>query len=403
VNWGIEKLSDSDFKDRFGMSPDEVRRKVKIGPYKPKKERAEASVTAHAVTGALEGAAGIYATEPFLDKYLHGRKIKNPFKGSLKSHAKKISIGAGVGALATAPLGALVEAMRSMKKKKEPTEMAVLRLSEELIEFRKIYDIREDEDTGETSLIKIPGSSKAKAALKGGLAGGAIGAGVGAASLYTVPVAADIIGQGTKVRKFLKNRRTLAHIGAGVIAKIGADVGAIQSVSNFNERQARSKAIARAIRQARKGGTTEELSAIQKLVEFASDPYEENLNNPTLRRAYRYDSYRKKIHAHEIDRKTANITRATIYGGLVGAALPLKTPLLRRAAIGAGTGGVAQTGLTLVGGKDPYGDQPEGSKILQKRVPTVAVAAGLGTAAILRAKRIRAGIRAKMQLASLST
>jgi hypothetical protein len=368
-----------------------------------RKPKAEASVTAHAVTGALEGAAGIYATEPFLDKYLHGRKVKNPFKGSLKSHAKKISIGAGVGALATAPLGALVEALRSMKKKKEPTEMAVLRLSEELIEFRKIYDIREDEDTGETSLIKIPGSSKAKAALKGGLAGGVIGAGAGAASLYAVPVAADVFGKGAKVRNFLKNRRTLAHIGAGVIAKIGADVGAIQAVSNFNERQARSKAIARAIRQARKSGT-EELSSLQKLVEFASDPYEENLNNPTLRRAYRYDSYRKKIHAHEIDRKTANITRAGLYGGIIGAALPFKASALRRAAIGAGAGVAAQSGLILGSGKDPYGDQPEGSKILQKRLPTVAAVAGLGTAAALRSKGIREKVKnALTKLKALTT
>jgi hypothetical protein len=290
-----------------------------------------------------------------------------------------------------------------MKKKKEPTEMAVLRLSEELIEFRKIYDIREDEDTGETSLIKIPGSSKAKAALKGGLAGGVIGAGAGAASLYAVPVAADVFGKGAKVRNFLKNRRTLAHIGAGVIAKIGADVGAIQAVSNFNERQARSKAIARAIRQARKSGT-EELSSLQKLVEFASDPYEENLNNPTLRRAYRYDSYRKKIHAHEIDRKTANITRAGLYGGIIGAALPFKASALRRAAIGAGAGVAAQSGLILGSGKDPYGDQPEGSKILQKRLPTVAAVAGLGTAAALRSKGIREKVKnALTKLKALTT
>lgn len=93
--------------------PKRVRRKIEGKP--------EASITAHAVTGGLEGAAGIYATDPLLEYLRHGRKgIRNPLRDTFRGHVNKISTGAVIGALATAPIGWLVEKEREKRRSRRP-------------------------------------------------------------------------------------------------------------------------------------------------------------------------------------------------------------------------------------------------------------------------------------------
>lgn len=346
------------------------------------------------VTGGVEGGVGVLALEPLLQK-LKGAAVESPFRGGWKPSLKRVGSGAVIGAGATGLIGALVS-MTSNKAKRKKTDLETLAAELPVIELRRDYVLSEDEE-GNTSLIKVPGDSKAKAALKGGLIGAVAGGAAGAGLIYGAPRLAEAVGAGPaldKLRKAFGNRvGTKAHaalISGGLLGKIGATVGAIQGVSDERKKEDESRAIARAIRKARQSRT--QMSAQRKLIEFA---YEEDLGSPNLRRSYRYDSYRKRINAREIDRKTANITRAGLLGGAVGAALPLKASAVHRAAIGAATGVIAEGGLTFGTHKDPYGDQTESAKIVQSRAPTAAAIAGLGTAAALRAKKIRAAFRSK--------
>lgn len=345
------------------------------------------------VTGGIEGGVGVLGLEPLLQK-LKGAKVENPFRrGSLG----RVASGAAIGAGATGLIGALVS-MTSNKAKRKKMDLETLAAELPVIELRRDYVLSEDEE-GNTSLIKVPGDTKAKAALKGGLIGAAVGGAAGAGLIYGAPHIAEAIGAGPalgRLRKAFGSRvGTKAHaalISGGLFGKIGATVGAIQGVADERKKEDESRAIARAIRKARQGRT--EMSARHKLILFAQG-YEEDLGSPQLRRSYRYDSYRKRINAREIDRKTANITRAGLIGGAIGAALPLKASPIHRAAIGAATGVVAEGGLTFGSHKDPYGDQTEGQKIIQSRVPTAAAIAGLGTAAALRAKKLRLLFKSK--------
>jgi hypothetical protein len=350
-----------------------------------RRPKPEASVTAHAVTGALEGAAGIYATEPFLDKYLHGRKVNNPFKGSPLSHAKKITIGAAVGALATAPFGALVEKLRKRKMQKPEQRLAHMASQiPEVTEFRKIYNITEDpEDEEAQSIIKIPGDSKAHAALKGGIIGGLAGAGLGAGlGLSALPLAKRI-GKKTaqrvgKLEKLLGGRagaRAKTSLAAvGIVGKIGATVGAIQGVASHTDDLERSKAISRALRKARAEVRGTEMDrVISALVEL-----EEYIPRSRLKSGYRLDKYEKTISSHEIDRKTGNYARAITAGALGGILIPARGTLKQRALAGAGAGAALTTGLHIGAKKDEYGEQSEGAKIAQRRIIQ-----GAGAAAFL--------------------
>ena len=183
---------------RFDVSPiQKLRNKAEGEP--------KASVWSHAATGGIEGAAGIYAVEPLLERYMHGKgTIRGNFiktlKDTPKGHAKKIAIGAAVGALTTAPIGWAVEKYRKNQMNNRP----MLSSKQKLIHFatssspvapgtrtrvaadRYVKQIHErDMDRAEhgylrTSLggaaigaltAKRLGTTKGKAALIGGLAG----------------------------------------------------------------------------------------------------------------------------------------------------------------------------------------------------------------------------------------
>ena len=183
---------------RFDVSPiQKLRNKAEGEP--------KASVWSHAATGGIEGAAGIYAVEPLLERYMHGKgTIRGNFiktlKDTPKGHAKKIAIGAAVGALTTAPIGWAVEKYRKNQMNNRP----MLSSKQKLIHFatssspvapgtrtrvaadRYVKQIHErDLDRAEhgylrTSLggaaigaltAKRLGTTKGKAALIGGLAG----------------------------------------------------------------------------------------------------------------------------------------------------------------------------------------------------------------------------------------
>lgn len=371
----------------------------------PKKKRyPEASITSHAVTGGLEGAAGIYAVEPLLERFRKGGKGKwhNPFTDTARGHLKKIAIGAAAGAIATAPIGLLVEEIRKKKadrarQKMNPQQKLDTMAADipDVTEFRKLYSIEEDPE-GEAAVVKLPGSSKARAALVGGLTGGSIGGVAGAglgialpglAKRYGGKGAAKIIGkleQGLGGKAGARTRTALTT--AGGLFHIGATVGATQAVESHNENVERSKAIARALRKARQGKT--DLEADQKVILFAYD-------FPEARRksGYRLDKYEKTIKAREIDRKTGNVLRGVTYGAAAGAALPVRGSIRQRALAGALSGAGLAAGMHGISPGDEYGEESEPAKVTQRRVLQIA---GLGTIAgglISRSKGSREAIR----------
>src|SRR5436190_636021 len=98
---------------------------AELDPIKKARSKVEgkprASILAHALTGGLEGAAGIYATDPLLELLRHGKSaVRNPFRDTARGHLGKIGTGAVVGALATAPIGWLVEKAREKRKERRP-------------------------------------------------------------------------------------------------------------------------------------------------------------------------------------------------------------------------------------------------------------------------------------------
>lgn len=108
----------------YETGKDRKRRKIDTVSFsvdKPRKiqKHPDASVAAHAVTGGIEGAVGIYATDPLLEFLRHGKRgIRNPLRDTFRGHVNKISTGAVIGALATAPIGWAVERERRARRER---------------------------------------------------------------------------------------------------------------------------------------------------------------------------------------------------------------------------------------------------------------------------------------------
>lgn len=328
------------------------------------KARPSAPSTIHdIITGGVEGSLGGLATEPLFSK-LAGTKIENPFRSGL---GKRLAIGGAVGAGATGLIGALVS-MTSKKAKRRPNELE--RVQDLVTELR--YVLVDDQEDGDSAVIRLPGDSKAHAALQGGLIGGGVGTAAGIGAAVALPSLAKRLGLQKSVGRFeealggkrgARIKTSLAL--AGVAGKIGATVGAIQGVASHNEAERRSKAIADALRRARKQGEEKHMSIaglVRNLTELeATFAYK--------RSGVRLDKYQKQIRSNEIDRHTNDYIRSAVLGGVAGAVIPSALSLKKRALAGAGVG-VATAGLLHAAGHtDAYGEQSEEAKILQRQAP----------------------------------
>lgn len=99
------------------------------------------------------------------------------------------------------------------------------------------------------------------------------------------------------------------------------------------------------------------------------------------------DRYRKKIADDDLDRRDANMARASVAGALAGLVKGGKLSRLKRAGLGAlaGAGAVTAVRASTDHTKDYYGERSRGAKGLEK-LPAIA---GLGTAAVLAGKRLK--------------
>jgi hypothetical protein len=122
-----------------------------------------------------------------------------------------------------------------------------------------------------------------------------------------------------------------------------------------------------------------EFEAIEpNMIEFDGyDPYSDR----SLRSGVRLDKYEKTIKAREIDRHIHDYIRTAAIGAAAGAAIPARQSLKNRALIGAGGGVLVAGVLHSMGHVDPYGEQSEDAKIVQRNLPkyggSAAVVGGL--------------------------
>ena len=184
-----------------------VRMKSKVKPIcfslqdklaRAKEKTQQSGVSAHDVaTGAIEGGAGIFATDPILAK-LRGEAWKNPLKEPLFSRRGLVgaaATGAVIGGAATGLIGAGLKKFRPHEDQEMSSRARVTRFSQPIQPgtrtavtrdryVKHIHD--QDLERGESNILRsgVTGAA-AGALLKGKLSRGraaAIGAGLGAAT-----------------------------------------------------------------------------------------------------------------------------------------------------------------------------------------------------------------------------
>jgi hypothetical protein len=358
----------------------------------------EASVASHAATGAIEGAVGIYGTEPLWRRYVEKKPWHNPFRDTLKGHARKIAIGAVVGAAATAPIGMIVEEIRRhrARKAKKVTTTMEAEMDQALTEFRKIYKITEDQE-GEPTVITLPGKSRILAGLSGAGIGAAAGAAGGAGFGLLLPGLIKRLGK--RPAKFAHKIESALGGPIGSAVKIGiptAGITAHQAVMNVNEDIRESEAIKRAIRKAKREGRKErQLEALRPgmitFMRLNMDKYEEPYS--VQKSGYRLDKYKKTIKAKEIDRKISDQVRAASLGAAGGALFPKGGSVGRRAIIGALAGSGVAAGVQYNTPTDVYGEQSETAKVVQRRIIQAGGAAAILGGLLARKRKIMSGIK----------
>lgn len=319
---------------------------------------AKASVTAHAVTGGIEGAAGIYGVEPLYNHFI-GKKPwskVNPFKDTLKGHGKKLAIGAVVGAAATAPIGAAVEAYRKHRL------LAGMR--------RKAEDGQDGQDRQDN----LSGAGVARGAARGAAAGAA---------------AAATVGKGTIKQRLAGIGQDLAHpIQSGLPRKllVGGIVGGVLT-------GAAGLAIDKltADRKKKKTGAVGQMPAPLRTngeTNFASRSSSGlNPGEARDRSLYRVAGFRHTTAEDEYDRASSAFKKAgaagTVAGGLAGS---LKGRPGIGAAIGllSGVGSVA--GIRKLMPPNDYGQRSPAEHQIQSVLPATV---GTVAAAILARKKLK--------------
>lgn len=340
------------------------------------------------ITGGVEGSLGGLATEPLFAK-LAGDKPLNPFRSGL---SKRLAVGAGVGAVATGLIGAAVSLASKKAKAKRQTLQDFAAQIPDVIELRKRYVLVDEDEKGGAAVLKVPGDSKTLAAVKGGLVGTGVGAAGGLGAALVVPGLIKRAGLGPALKRFAGGTigaRYARTRTIGVAAHLGATAGAIQGVSNYNEAERRSNAIARALRKAKQEGQQQSLSYDALLTMFEA-------TQSAKKSGVRLDKYEKTIQAKEIDRHLHNYAGAAGLGAVAGLAIPGKIRPLGRALIGAGAGVAGAGVLHAAGHVDEYGEQTEEAKILQRKAPKYIATAAILGGLVGRYRKMNQGIRTKL-------